>query len=154
VAGLGALAAALWFDARDPERVTRLSDNAFWLHLIAAPQIIFGLRGMLDSLGMPFNAMPGALILVAVLVGVAVVSIAINRRALVVSAVLTFTASVGTILSALAGGDTSMVIVGTALIVGGSIVLLGGGWKTARRLVLSVLPKDGVFARIFPPEAA
>ena len=34
--GLIVLTAALFFDARDPKRVTRLSDCAFWLHIVAA----------------------------------------------------------------------------------------------------------------------
>ncbi|MBY0420996.1 MAG: hypothetical protein K2Q06_01750, partial [Parvularculaceae bacterium] len=38
-AGLVLFAAALGFDARDPRRETRYSDNAFWLHFAAAPLI-------------------------------------------------------------------------------------------------------------------
>jgi hypothetical protein len=40
----------------------------------------------------------------------------------------------------------------TALLVGGAVVLLGGGWRTARRGLLKVLPTQGIAGRIFPPE--
>jgi len=47
--GLGTLAVALIFDMRDPERVTRSSDHAFWLHLAAAPQVIYGVSGLITG---------------------------------------------------------------------------------------------------------
>lgn len=152
--GLSCLAIGLWFDARDPDRVSRLSDNAFWLHLVAAPQIIWGIRGLLDSRGIDMEGITGASILIAVLLGVAFLSVAINRRALIVSAIVTFTVAVGVVVNELSGGNPGWVLTGTALIVGGGIVLLGGGWKTARRAVLKTLPRGGAFDRIFPPEAA
>jgi hypothetical protein len=43
--GVGTLVAAILFDMKDPTRSTRNSDHAFWLHMAAAPQIIFGVRG-------------------------------------------------------------------------------------------------------------
>jgi hypothetical protein len=33
---------AMWFDSRDRFRLNRLSDTAFWLHLLAAPLIVHG----------------------------------------------------------------------------------------------------------------
>ena len=39
VAGLGVFAFAMRWDLQDPERITRRSDVAFWLHLAAAPLI-------------------------------------------------------------------------------------------------------------------
>src|SRR5262249_39731588 len=38
--GIVLFLAALAFDARDPQRQTRLSDNGFWLHFAAAPLIL------------------------------------------------------------------------------------------------------------------
>ena len=37
LAGMALLLAGIVFDARDPDRTTRLSGTAFWLHLFAAP---------------------------------------------------------------------------------------------------------------------
>ena len=38
--GLALFAAALWYDMRDPHRLSRYSANAFWLHILAAPAIV------------------------------------------------------------------------------------------------------------------
>ncbi|MDH5393575.1 MAG: hypothetical protein OEY11_10345 [Gammaproteobacteria bacterium] len=42
--GLGVIvfSIALWFDAQDTKRKSHLSDNAFWLYLLAAPLIVHG----------------------------------------------------------------------------------------------------------------
>ena len=152
LAGLVTLAVAIAFDMRDPDRVTRLSDNAFWLHLVAAPQIILGLRGVLDASGFDPKSTVGASVLIAALLLVGALSVALNRRALILSCLITFTIAIGVILSDAAGGNPGWVLAGTALIVGGGIVLLGGGWKTARRGLLSVLPRGPLWARVFPPE--
>ncbi len=40
--GLVIFSIAMWFDSRDTQRQSHLSDNAFWLHLLAAPLIVHG----------------------------------------------------------------------------------------------------------------
>ena len=52
------------------------------------------------------------------------------------------------------GGRGLNTLMLTALLVGGSIVLLGGGWRTARRALLKLVPHEGFAGRIFPPEVA
>lgn len=151
VIGVLTLGAAIWFDQQDPGRITRLSDNAFWLHVAAAPQIILGLRGMV--MGAP-TATPTtfeAMILLACLAGLGLLSLALNRRALVVSSLLSFWLALGQVVDAVGGGGTTSFIA-TTLLLGTGIIALGGGWHTARRAVLKHLPKDGIAARIFPPE--
>ncbi len=152
-AGLVTLATAINFDMRDHDRVTRLSDNAFWLHLVAAPQIILGIRGVLAGSGFDMESPVGASVLILALLAVGALSVALNRRALILSCLITFTVAIGVILNSASGGDPGWVLAGTALIVGGGIVLLGGGWKTARRGLLSVLPRGPGWSRLFPPEA-
>ena len=47
--GVGVFLFAMWWDASDRARLTRRSDVAFWLHLLAAPMIahpIFTLIGL------------------------------------------------------------------------------------------------------------
>ncbi len=47
--GIGMFLFAMWWDASDRARLTRRSDVAFWLHLLAAPMIahpIFTLLGL------------------------------------------------------------------------------------------------------------
>jgi hypothetical protein len=151
--GLATLASAIWFDMKDPTRSTRNSDHAFWLHMAAAPQIIFGVRALVLGSGFDEASSQFATVMLIVLVLFGLISLAINRRALIVSGLVTFTASLWVLVnnSGWSGLNSLML---TALIVGGSIVLLGGGWRTVRRTVLKAFPQDGVLGRIFPPEPA
>ena len=151
--GAATLLAGIWFDAKDPGRITRNADNAFWLNVAAAPQIIFGLRGMItgSTIGVPHGT--EAFLMIACLVGLGILSIALNRRALIVSSLLAFWLSLGSIVQSL-GWSSSYTFMISALLLGTGIVLLGGGWHTARRVVLAWMPKSGPLSRIFPPEPA
>jgi len=153
IAGLATLAAAIAFDARDPQRASRNSDNAFWLHMAAAPQIIFGLRGLIIGSGFAPAGMADAMVMLAALVVFGLFSLALNRRALIVSGLISFAAALGVVVENLGGGVVNTLML-TALLVGASIVLLGGGWRTARRTLLRVIPDRGFAGRIFPPEPA
>ncbi len=42
ILGLIVFIVAMWYDSRDTQRETSLSDNGFWLHLLAAPLIVHG----------------------------------------------------------------------------------------------------------------
>ncbi|MEL6663483.1 MAG: hypothetical protein AAFR33_10815, partial [Pseudomonadota bacterium] len=42
----------------------------------------------------------------------------------------------------------------TLLVLGAAVVLIGGGWSTARRIVLTVLPRGGLMSQVFPDEPA
>lgn len=151
ICGLAALGAAIVFDARDPDRATRLSDNAFWLHVAAAPLIVYGVRGVLEG-GGDFGRLSIHIILASVLAVIALLSLALNRRALIISGLVTFGWSIWNLFQAF--GDGFLIkIAGPLLFVGALIVLLGSGWKTARKMLLLPFPKTGLAARIFPPEA-
>ncbi|HOY76362.1 MAG TPA: hypothetical protein PLN33_01070 [Hyphomonadaceae bacterium] len=151
--GIGTLAAAIAFDMKDPTRSTRASDCAFWLHMAAAPQIILGMRGLLLGSGFAPASMTDATVMLLVLVAFALLSLALNRRALIVSGLVTFATSLWFLVDELGGGGVNTLML-TALIIGGAIVLLGGGWRTARRAILKVFPQQGALGRIFPPEPA
>ncbi len=153
VIGLATLAAAIYFDQKDPGRITRLSDNAFWLHVAAAPQIILGLRGMIMGSPAATPSTLEAMILLACLAGLGLLSLALNRRALVVSSLLSFWLALGQVVDAVGGGG-STTFIATTLLLGTGIIVLGGGWHSARRWVLGRLPKTGLAGRIFPPEPA
>lgn len=151
--GIGTLAAAIAFDMKDPTRSTRASDCAFWLHMAAAPQIILGMRGLLLGSGFAPASMTDATVMLLVLIAFALLSLALNRRALIVSGLVTFATSLWFLVNELGGGGVNTLML-TALIIGGAIVLLGGGWRTARRAILKVFPQQGTLGRIFPPEPA
>lgn len=153
VVGLVTLTAAILFDMKDPTRSTRSSDHAFWLHMAAAPQIIIGLRNMVLGSGFVPAGATDAAVMLAVLLAFALISLALNRRALIVSGLLTFGTALAVLVNQFGGGGINTLMY-TALIIGASIVLLGGGWRTARRVILKAFPQQGAFGRIFPPEPA
>jgi hypothetical protein len=167
--GLALFAAAVAFDARDPSRVSRLSDNGFWLHFAAAPFILTGAFGLLNQAfigaeagmlgtgglimlssqgGEGVVAMAAATLGVVVLLGL--VSLLINRRVLIVSSLLTTGVAIGALLNA-AGMGASAIAAATLLSLGGFVLVLGAGWHSARRGLLGWVKPDGVWARIFPP---
>jgi hypothetical protein len=154
-AGLATLTVAIWFDMRDPLRSSRTSDHAFWLHLAAAPQIIWGVRDLLLGSGFAPAGVADATVMLIVLIAFGVLSLALNRRALIVSGLLTFGGTLWVLVDNFGGGGNMLNnVMLTALIVGGVIVLLGGGWRTARRTLLRLIPSQGLTGRIFPPEPA
>lgn len=171
--GLGLLLflAGVAFDARDPARQTRFSDNGFWLHFAAAPLLLNGAFGLLgQAFGVPQNAEgapPSAALAIAgeeggataqaaatllVVVFLGLVSLLINRRALIVSALLTTGVAIGVLMNAV-GLDAGALAASTLIVLGGFVLILGAGWHVVRRALLARVKPDGVWARIFPPEA-
>ena len=86
VAGLAVFAVAMRWDMSDRSRETRRSAVAFWLHLLAAPMIahpLFWILGVTQGDAIGAGAAFGV---VAVYVAMGLVALAIDRRALLVSA--------------------------------------------------------------------
>lgn len=151
-AGLFLFALGVFFDARDPQRESRISDNGFWLHFFAAPLILNSVLGMTVGLDRVLNQQTAAAaITLAVVLAFSLVSLLINRRALLVAGLLYALISVGYLMSqvGLSGAWTAAL---TLLVMGGAMVLLGGGWHAFRRIVVAPFPKEGLIARIIPPE--
>lgn len=151
-AGIFIFLLGVYFDARDPERKTRISDNGFWLHFFAAPLILNSALGMTVGVDMLTQNSGGAAIVTLIVVfAFAFVSLLINRRALLVAGLLYALIAAGYLISqvGLSGGWTAAA---TLLVMGGSMVLLGGGWHSIRRVVVAPFPKTGLIARIIPPE--
>ena len=167
--GLGGLLflAGVAFDARDPARATRFSDNGFWLHFAAAPLILNGVFGLVGQafagktggLGGLISAAGGesagahaAVTLLAVFV-LGIVSLLINRRALIVSALLTAGVAIGILLNQLGLGAGALAA-STLIVLGAFVLILGAGWHSVRRALLGWVKPGGAWARVFPPETA
>lgn len=170
-AGAVLLLAGIIFDSRDPSRETRISGTAFWLHFFAAP-ILLGAVLNVTQLGWTFQesdfADPESINLFAAMasdsaeanrlaavaltvIGLfALVSLLINRRALIVSGLITAGVSIGVLVSS-SGLGTGAAVAVTLLVLGGVVVLLGAAWNPVRRMLLAPFPSDGPLARIFPP---
>lgn len=136
LSGLAIFALAMRYDMSDRDRITRNTDIAFWLHLLAAPLIVhpvFALSGLLDA-----SPGPGASALVLlVYLLLTLVALAIDRRALLVSAL-------AYVIYALQGlFEAGQVAAGfglTALVLGSFLVMLSAAWGMLRRRLVQGLP--------------
>ncbi|PZO51987.1 MAG: hypothetical protein DCF16_10395, partial [Alphaproteobacteria bacterium] len=91
----------------------------------------------------------GATLVVIVLLGV--VSLLINRRALIVSALITAGIAIGVLMNA-AGLGAGALAATTLIVLGAFVLILGAGWHSVRRALLGWVKPDGMWARVFPPE--
>jgi len=157
--GLALFLAAIAYDSRDTDRKTRFADNAFWLHFTAAPLIIHGIAvhvlkpevtKIMGVVPMVQLGKSDALFMLAIIGVLALVGLAINRRALLVSSLGYAGFAIGFLMKD-TGLNFGSVIALTLLLLGGGIVFLGVGWHGARKLILFALPTKGAFAKIFPP---
>ncbi len=149
VCGLAVFVLAMRWDASDRTRETRRSDIAFWLHLLAAPLLVHpvvSLLGVLDG-----TADRGAwLAMIALYAVVGVVSLATDRRALLVSALGYVLYAFNSILKTY--GVVSLSFALTALLIGSALLLLSVFWHPIRRWALRCLP--GALLRYLPPAVA
>ena len=156
---VGAFAAALAYDVRDPERIMRWSDNGFWLHTVASPLLLlsFLALGAKLTLGVDMSDLqslrdlPDNVDRLSVWMGVVIVAamalgLAVNRRVFVVSTLLY---ALVLVTYGLSKTDLSPSLVASTglLVVGGLVVFLGVGWHPARRALLRLLPDWKIFPR-------
>jgi MFS family permease len=146
VLGLAVFAYAMWWDASDVRRETRRSDVAFWLHLLAAPMIVhpvFTLLGLTEG-----GAGVGAAVIVIglyILLGLA--AIAVDRRALLVSALAYVLWALNDLFQTAGAVELSFAL--TALVIGSALLMLSAFWSQTRRAVLGPLPQN-LRARLAP----
>jgi hypothetical protein len=145
--GILVFLAAMWFDMKDRFRVTRLSECAFWLHLLAAPLLVHSFL-MGDRFGEQ-----GAGFLFAAVAILSVVALVIDRRALLVSGLGYLVVAVFRLISdsALSGGYKVAI---TAFVIGGFLLALGLGWAAIRRTLLKAMPWPWLKARVPPADSA
>ena len=82
--GVAIFTLAMRFDISDPQRLTRRTDIAFWLHLLAAPLIVHSLiRGLVANTSKLDPT--AAVAIMAVFLALSFVAVLIDRRAMLVS---------------------------------------------------------------------
>ena len=136
--GFGMFLFAMSWDASDPARVTRRSDVAFWLHLLAAPMIvhpIFTLLGLNDGTA----SISEGLIVVGLYVALGLTALAIDRRALLVSALAYVLFALSALFKQFGAVELNVAL--TALVIGSALLMLSAYWHQARRLVVRQLPE-------------
>ena len=144
VFGIGVFLFAMWWDSSDPTRETRRSDVAFWLHLLSAPLIvhpIFTLLGLNDGDASVAEAM--VVLLVYVLLGLT--ALAIDRRALLVSALAYVLWALIDLFERFGAVELNFAL--AAFVIGSALLLLSAFWHSARRSVVKPLPV-GLQARL------
>ena len=138
VLGVGIFLFAMWWDASDRQRLTRRSDVAFWLHLLAAPMIVHPIFTLL-GLNNGSASLSEGLVVILLYVALGLTALAVDRRALLVSAL-------AYVLWALADlfkrfGAVELNIALTALVIGSALLLLSAFWHQARAAVVKPLPE-------------
>ena len=135
--GIGIFLFAMWWDSSDRARLTRRADVAFWLHLLAAPMIvhpIFTLLGLNDG-----NANLGeGLVVILLYLAMGVTALAIDRRALLVSALAYVLWALADLFKRFGAVELNVAL--TALVIGSALLLLSAFWHQARGAIVRPLP--------------
>lgn len=143
---LGVFAVAMRYDISDPQRLTTRSDTAFWLHLAAAPALLYALMGLVflsDRGAIRWDGQAGlgqAIAAVLIVALFMLVGLVIDRRAFVTSGLLSLGGAVWTMLNQTGASLDNYIFVAFA-VVGVTVLVIGIFWQKLRRIVLKLLPE-------------
>jgi hypothetical protein len=128
---------AMWWDASDRSRLTRRSDVAFWLHLLAAPMIVHPVFTLLGLTSGHINVGEG-LAVVLLYVALGITALAVDRRALLVSALAYVLYALDELFRQFGAVELNVAL--TALVIGSALLLLSAFWHQARAAIVRPLP--------------
>jgi len=137
MSGLIVFYVAMRWDASDLNRVSGSSDVAFWLHLVSAPLIvhpIFTNLGILEG----NDSVLSVIIVVALYILLSIISIAIDRRAFMVSSLAYVLYALTALFNIYGFAGDSFAYVG--VIIGFSLLLLSGFWHRTRAIMYKIMP--------------
>lgn len=137
VAGLAVFTLAMRWDMSDPSRQTQRADVAFWLHLLAAPLLVHPIFSTLGS-GAHLSVAAG-LAIVGLYVLLAAVSLLIDRRALMVSALVYVVYALNMLLKQF--GEMGINFALTALLISSLLLTLSAFWHPCRMRLLAYVPQ-------------
>ena len=141
VSGLIVFAIAVRIDLSDRLRQTRNTDVAFWLHMLAGPliahSIFFHFIKFSFGSDMPIER---AIAVIALYLFITLISIAFNRRALMVSGLLYITIAVAQLFRAGTFIETAYSYPITGLIIGLSLLVITVYWTDSRKRLLKSFP--------------
>ena len=139
-AGLTVFFFAMWWDVRDPLRQTRRTDVAFWLHLLAAPLLVHPVFALLDFSSTPVGAWWRIVVVLALYGGIAVISLCVDRRALMVSALAYVLYAFTELFKQ--SGVVELGFAIAAFMVAAALLTLSVFWHRSRVFVLQFLPAN------------
>ena len=146
VCGMAILSFAMYWDMSDLKRLTRRSDIAFWLHLLAAPLIVhpvFDVVGMFES-----PDITDSIVVVILYVLLSIVSLAINRRSFMVSALFYVIYAISEVVASYSSAAIDHVAV-TGVMISVPLLILAAYWHSTRALVMVLVPES--IQRRLPP---
>ena len=136
--GVGVFLFAMWWDSSDRGRITRRSDVAFWLHLLAAPMIVhpvFSLMGLMNGKA----SVAEAIVVVGVYIVLGITALAVDRRALLVSALAYVLYALSELFRQFGAVELNIAL--TALVIGSALLLLSAFWHQTRAAIVRPLPE-------------
>jgi uncharacterized membrane protein YfcA len=136
--GIGVFLVAMRWDSSDPARVTRRSDVAFWLHLLAAPMIVHPIFSLLGLTTGGASILDGVIVILLYL-AMGVTALAIDRRALLVSALAYVLWALNSLFERFGAVQFNVAL--TALVIGSALLLLSAFWHQARAAIVRPLPE-------------
>lgn len=153
--GLVIFATGIYLDFKDRERLTTLSDAAFWLHMISAPMIVHPLFILSSGQDVGFGTIEPGLTatigLISLMVLIVLISLAIDRRALLIPTLAYFGAlGIYRIVESTSDNTGIPPFALILLVIGALIIVFGMGWQKIRKIVIgSILPNNWLQA--LPP---
>jgi hypothetical protein len=144
--GLVVFALAMWWDSQDTARQSRQSDVAFWLHLLAAPLLVHPVFAQIGVFNGAMTTLQATVVIVLYVV-IGLVSLGIDRRALMVSSLIYVLYTFSTLLKQF--GVVSLGFAITALVIGATLLLLSAFWHPVRGFVVRFLPNN--LRMLLPP---
>lgn len=137
--GIGVFLFAMWWDASDRARLTRRSDVAFWLHLLAAPMIAHPVFTLLGVTNGTIGTGEGLLV-VGLYVLFGLTALAVDRRALLVSALAYVLYALTELFKQFGAVELNVAL--TALVIGSALLMLSAFWHQARAAIVRPLPES------------
>jgi len=120
---------AIWWDLRDPKRQSVATDVAFWTHVVAAPFILQPLYWWAEEI--TWNSVSEVILGLLLFLAVLAFALVINRRALLIGAMVWVLAALFTV------ADMSV----AGLSMGVMLLLIAAAWNKTRQLIEPIMPK-------------
>ncbi len=139
VSGIIVFSVAMWFDSRDTERMSHLSDSGFWLHLLASPLLVHGLMlSMLTSEQAWLSVLNKEVMILCFFAVFFLTALFVDRRAMLISTQLYMIYAVTQILRN-NSANTEDIVIFVLIALGMFVIYFGAYWYKTRRFVFSFL---------------
>jgi hypothetical protein len=142
--GVLIMALGLWFDMKDPHRISQYSVTGFWLHVLAAPALVNTAAMTLFNIGGTL----GYVLTTVLLVCITVFAIVIDRRSFLTAGLFYFIAVLAWATQSSFGEFKGAVFV--VFLIGLFFTAIGTWWVQIRARVMNALPNFAGKANLPP----